>query len=206
MKRVSSSYKRDGNIFLLWLMPIPDACSSPRLYKNQMWCVEPRYVSMHRNKCSLSLFIVMNQGSGKDGESWPFGVSPVVGRKLVIEKSVHEHVESVRAGMLLTKLSSSKITRDKDLPKESREMATQIEAATEVYELQATPKPAISCSFPYPHRSLPEASNYGQRTSDTESSMSPFLTKTFTLQTLLTIFTPSFVGLCLDTCLSVWWS
>ncbi|KAI4705608.1 hypothetical protein J4E81_000492 [Alternaria sp. BMP 2799] len=73
-------------------------------------------------------------------------------------------------------------------------MATQTQTATEVFELQPTPKTTTIKPVYHPPRPSQEASNYGHRISDTESSTPPSLSKPSSLRTFLTIFTPSFVG------------
>jgi MFS family permease len=70
-------------------------------------------------------------------------------------------------------------------------MATQ--TATEVFELQPTPKTTILNSFSHPPRPSQENPDNSHSTSDTESS-TPSPTKPSTLRTSLTIFTPSFIG------------
>ncbi|KAI4627964.1 hypothetical protein J4E80_002100 [Alternaria sp. BMP 0032] len=73
-------------------------------------------------------------------------------------------------------------------------MATQTQTATEVFELQPTPKATTVKPIYHPPRPSQEVSNYGHRISDTESSTTPSITQPSTLRTFLTIFTPSFVG------------
>ena len=73
-------------------------------------------------------------------------------------------------------------------------MATQTETATEVFELQPTTKGTFSKSVSQLPRPLQEEPTSGQNASDTESFSSPLRTRVSTLQTFLTIFTPSFVG------------
>jgi MFS family permease len=73
-------------------------------------------------------------------------------------------------------------------------MATQTETATEVFELQPTTKGTFSKSVSQLPRPLQEEPTSGQNASDTESFSSPLPTRVSTLQTFLTIFTPSFVG------------
>jgi MFS family permease len=71
-------------------------------------------------------------------------------------------------------------------------MATQ--TATEVWELQPTPKTAILHPTSYPSRPSQQEPTLSRNLSYAESSTSPSLTKPSTLQTVLTIFTTSFVG------------
>ena len=73
-------------------------------------------------------------------------------------------------------------------------MATQTQTATEVFELQSTPKTTTLKPNYHPPRPSQEVSSYDHRISDTESSTTLSITKPSTLRTFLTIFTPSFVG------------
>ncbi|KAI4713887.1 hypothetical protein J4E89_001336 [Alternaria sp. Ai002NY15] len=73
-------------------------------------------------------------------------------------------------------------------------MATQTQIATEVFELQPTPKTTTIKPIHNSPRPSQDVSSYDDRISDTESSTTSSVTQPSTLRTFLTIFTPSFVG------------